>query len=121
MKTSNKSIYILLAVLVLVGCKKFDGSMNVDPNKPSKASATQLIANAEMFLPDMSSSPFGVHYPQYLSNTSFTDNSRYTTINFNFYSWYTGPLMNLETVINSTLDANEGPVANQKAVAKILK
>jgi hypothetical protein len=122
MKRINQSIYILLAVmLVMSSCKKFDGSRNIDPNRPTKASGTQLIANAEMFLPDVSSSPFGVHYPQYLSNTSFTDNSRYTTINFNFYSWYTGPLMNLETVLTSTLDANEGPVVNQVAVAKILK
>lgn len=118
----NISNYILLAGLLLIGgCKKFDGSMNVDPNNPSRASGTQLIANAQLALPDMSSSPYGVHYPQFLSNTSFPDNSRYVTTNFNFYGWYTGPLMNLETVLNSTLDANEGPVVNQKAVAKILK
>jgi len=117
-----KSIYFLFAAMLLMNsCKKFDGHLNVDPNSPTKASGTQLIANAELFLPDMSSSPYGVHYPQYLSNTSFPDNSRYTTINFNFYSWYTGPLMNLETAINSTLDANEGPIVNQIAVAKILK
>ena len=122
MKRINKSIYILFALVVLLsGCEKFDGSLNVDPNRPTKASGTQLIANAEMFLPDMSSSPFGVHYPQHLSNTSFTDNSRYTTVNFNFYGLYTGPLMNLETVLTSTLDANEGPIVNQVAVAKILK
>jgi hypothetical protein len=122
MKRMNKSIYILLAsVMLAVSCKKFDGSMNVDPNKSTKASGTQLIANAERSLPDISSSPYGVHYPQHLSNTSFTDNSRYTTVYFNFYGWYTGPLMDLETVLTSTLDANEGPVVNQIAVAKILK
>jgi len=123
MKKINKSIYSLLIALVLMSsCKKFDGSLNVDPNRPTKASGTQLIASAERSLPDMSSSPFGVHYPQHLSNTSFTDNSRYTTINFNFNGWYTGPLMDLETVITSpSLDANEGPVVNQIAVAKILK
>lgn len=122
MNKMNKSIYILLVATVLMSsCKKFDGTLSVDPNKPTKASGTQLIANSEMFLPDMSSSPYGVHYPQYLSNTSFTDNSRYTTVNFNFYGLYTGPLMNLETVLTSTLDANEGPVVNQVAVAKILK
>lgn len=122
MNKLNKSFYILFAAITFTSsCKKFDGSLNVDPNRPTKASGTQLIANAELFLPDMSSSPFGVHYPQHLSNTSFTDNSRYTTINFNFYSWYTGPLMNLETVLTSPLDANEGPVVNQVAVAKILK
>jgi hypothetical protein len=122
MKRTNKSFsLIVLAIVLLASCKKFDGSMNIDPNRPSKASGTQLIANAQRSLPDMSSSPFGVHYPQHLSNTTFPDNSRYTTINFNFYSWYTGPLMDLETVLNSQLDVNEGPIANQTAVAKILK
>ncbi len=122
MKSIKQPLYILLVAAIAVsGCKKFDGSLNVDPNKPTKASGTQLIANSELFLPDMSSSPYGVHYPQYLSNTSFTDNSRYTTVYFNFYGLYSGPLMNLESVLTSTLDANEGPVVNQVAVAKILK
>jgi hypothetical protein len=122
MTKKNTSLsFLVVAALLAGGCKKFDGSMNIDPNRATKASGTQLIANAELSLPDISSSPFGVHYPQHLSNTSFTDNSRYTTINFNFSGWYTGPLMNLETVLTSPLDANEGPVANQVAVAKILK
>ncbi|MET3113555.1 hypothetical protein AAKU52_001280 [Pedobacter sp. CG_S7] len=118
-----KSLYLfLVTVVVLSGCKKFDESINTDPNNPTKASGTQLIANALLSLPNISSSPYGVHYPQYLSNTSFTDNSRYVTTNFNFYGWYTGPLMNLENVItNSALNASEGPIANQIAVAKILK
>ena len=122
MKKISHLLYISLAIVFAVSCKKFDGSLNIDPNLPTKASGTQLIASAERSLPDISSSPFGVHYPQHLSNTSFPDNSRYTTISFNFSGWYSGPLMDLETVINSTtLDANEGPVVNQLAVAKILK
>lgn len=123
MKTIYKSIFSCsLALLMLGSCTKFDDSINTDPNSPTKASGTQLIANAELFLPGISSSPYGVHYPQYLSNTSFSDNSRYVTVNFNFYGLYTGPLMNLENVINNAnLDASEGPVANQIAVAKILK
>jgi len=121
-----KSIYkaltgLTIGSLLLSSCKKFDGSENIDPNRPAKASGTQLIASAQKSLPDMSSSPFGVHYPQHLSNTTFPDNSRYVTINFNFYGWYTGPLMDLETVLNSPLNANEGPIVNQIAVAKILK
>ena len=112
---------LLSAILLLTNCKKFDGSVTTDPNNPTKASGTQLIADAELTLPTLSSSPYGVHYPQYLSNTSFTDNSRYTTVNFNFYSFYTGPLNDLENVLQAQLDANQGPVANQIAVAKILK
>lgn len=123
MKNICKSLILLgCAVFLFVGCKKFDGSMNIDPNSPAKASGTQLIANAQLYLPGLGSSPYGVHYPQYLSNTSFTDNSRYTTVNFNFYGLYTGPLENLENVINNqSLDANEGAVVNQVAVAKVLK
>ncbi|TCC90301.1 SusD/RagB family nutrient-binding outer membrane lipoprotein [Pedobacter frigiditerrae] len=123
MKTIYKSIFSCSLALVMLGsCTKFDDSINTDPNSPTKASGTQLIANAELSLPGISSSPYGVHYPQYLSNTSFSDNSRYVTVNFNFYGLYTGPLMNLENVINNTnLDASEGPVPNQIAVAKILK
>lgn len=123
MKNKYKSIYIgLLAIIMFASCEKFDKSVNTDPNNPTKASGTQLIANAQLYLPGISSSPYGVHYPQYLSNTSFTDNSRYVTVNFNFSGLYTGPLMNLENVINNAaLDASEGPVVNQIAVAKILK
>lgn len=122
MKSYKKIILAFTTITLVFGsCQKFDGSLNVDPNSPTKASGTQLIANSEFYLPDLSSSPYGVHYPQYLSNTSFTDNSRYTTVNFNFYTLYAGPLMNLEKVINGELNANEGPIANQIAVAKILK
>ncbi|MES2419142.1 MAG: SusD/RagB family nutrient-binding outer membrane lipoprotein [Bacteroidota bacterium] len=123
MKNIIKPIYSLLIAITLLGagCTKFDENINVDPNNPSKVSGTQLIANAQFFLPGISSSAYGVHYPQYLSLTLFPDNARYVGTNFSFSSWYTGPLNNLETVINSTLDANEGPISNQLAVAKILK
>ncbi|RZK46176.1 MAG: SusD/RagB family nutrient-binding outer membrane lipoprotein, partial [Pedobacter sp.] len=122
MKNYIKIPVIFGLLAIFSSCEKFDENTNIDPNNPAKASGTQLIANAQLSLPGLSSSPYGVHYPQYLSNTSFTDNSRYTTINFSFYGFYTGPLANLENVINNpALDANEGPVNSQKAVAKILK
>ncbi|MGC4235645.1 MAG: SusD/RagB family nutrient-binding outer membrane lipoprotein [Niabella sp.] len=119
----NYKTFLLMGIMAIAfaGCKKFDSSYYVDPNNPAKASGTQLIANAALFLPSISSSVYGVHYPQYLSLTQFTDNSRYVATNFSFSSWYTGPLMNLEKVLSNQLDANEGPVENQIAVAKILK
>lgn len=112
------TIWVLLTA---AGCTKFDDKYYVDPNNPSKASGTQLIANAQLFLPSMSSNAYGPLYPQQLSLTTFTDNSRYMTTSFNFADWYTGPLMDLQTALTSPLDANEGPVENQVAVAKVLK
>ena len=126
MKAKNIINYALLAIASqsIISCStKFDDSYYVDPNNPSKASGTQLIANSQYFLPNLSSSVNGVHYPQYLSLTAFTDNTRFVSSNFNFQTWYTGPLNNLENVLRNegTLNAIEGPVANQIAVAKILK
>lgn len=122
MRKINKYILILAAGVCFTGCTKFDDDINTNPNKPAKVSGTQLIANSEMYLPGIANNAYGSLYPQYLANTTYIDDARYTTVNFNFYSWYYGPLMNLESVINSkTLDGNEGPVENQVAVAKILK
>lgn len=122
MKFKQSYFLILAAALSLNSCTKFDDDINTNPNKPSKVSGTQLIANAQFSLPDIANNAYGSLYPQYLSNTTYFDDARYTTVNFNFYTWYYGPLMNLESVINSsTLDASEGPIENQVAVAKVLK
>ncbi len=109
-------------MLLLVSCTKFQDDINVNPNLPSTASNTQLIANAELYLPGLSSSPQGEYYAQYLAETEYPNLSLYNQVNFGFYDLYAGPLMNLETVLTSgKYDGNEGPVANQIAVAKILK
>lgn len=125
-----KQLYIgLVAILALMatGCNKFDDDINKDPNFPEKASATQLIASAQQSLPNLGSafdknaSPYGIHYPQYISGTSFTENSRYNTVNFNFYPIYAGPLMDLTEAIRMANNPNEGPIPNQIAVATVLK
>jgi len=123
MKIFNKTTLVIASALVVLsnGCKKFDSSLSADPNNPSTLSSVQLIANAEFSLPEISSSPYGVHYAQYLSLTAFTDNSRFVSTNFNFYGWYAGPLKNLEDAIANAKNLSDGPIANQKAVAKILK
>ncbi|MBO9151413.1 SusD/RagB family nutrient-binding outer membrane lipoprotein [Chitinophaga sp. GCM10012297] len=108
-------------VFIFGACNKF-GDINVNPNLPSQASNTQLIANAELYLPVLQESPQGEYNAQYLSETQYPNLSLYNQVSASFYGIYQGPLMNLETVINSKqLDAKEGPIANQLAVAKILK
>jgi len=118
----NSYLIILLSCFCLGSCDKFDDEINTNPNLPSEASGTQLIANAELFLPGLSSSPQGEFMAQYLAETQYVGASLYPEESTSFYGLYQGPLKNLETVLTSDeLSANQGPIANQKAVAKILK
>jgi len=118
-----KNIYgLLLAGLFLGSCNKFDDDINVNPNLPNQASGTQLIANAELSLPSLSSSPTGEFLAQFLSETQYPGGSLYPEGGTSFYSLYQGPLVNLETALHSNdLSVTEGPINNQLAVAKILK
>jgi hypothetical protein len=114
--------YLLLATVLFTGCRKFDNDINVDPNLPSQASGTQLIANAQLFLPSLSSSPQGEFMAQYLAETQYPGASQYPEGETSFYGLYQGPLMNLEAVLTAkNLTTLDGPIANQLAVAKILK
>jgi hypothetical protein len=117
----NKLLLPIL-LLLLAGCSKFDSNINVDPNLPSQASGTQLIANAMLSLPGLSSSPQGEFMAQYLAETQYPGASQYPEGETSFYGLYQGPLMNLEAVLTSNrLTTLDGPIANQLAVARILK
>ena len=117
----NKYFILLCSVIALAGCNKFKDDINRNPNLPSTASGTQLIANAQLSLPTLSSNPVGEFHAQYLAETQYPGGSLYPEGGTSFYSLYQGPLMNLEVVLNSELSGVEGPVANQRAVAMILK
>lgn len=117
-----KKIIIAFSVIIIFGsCNKFSDSVNTDTNNPNVASNMQLITNAAFSLPAVSSSPQGEYYAQFLSETQYPNQSLYNQANFNFYSWYTGPLMNLQAVIDRETGNEVWPVNNQLAIAKILK
>ncbi len=113
-----KRTFIAVAVLLLFsncGIVDIDENLNRSPNSPSEASAPQLMANAMLSLPGLSSSPNGNFMGQYLSETTYVLESLYPDGSTSFYGWYQGPLINLQTVLEtSTVD-------NQLAVSKILK
>ena len=119
----KKFIMMLCCGALSMSCSNFDEDININPNIPSEASGTQLIANAQLSLPGLSSSPQGEFLAQYLAETQYVGVSLYPQESTNFYGWYEGPLANLEAVLDSEEDLSgaEGPVANQIAVAKILK
>ena len=116
-----KKIYILILAGVTFGsCNKFDEDINTNTNLPSQASAAQLLGNAMLSLPGLSSSPQGEFMAQYLAETQYVGASQYPDGSTSFYGWYQGPLMNIETVLTSS-KLSIMPTANQLAVAKILK
>jgi hypothetical protein len=119
----RKLLYILLiGAAGITGCNKFADDINISPNNPSVASGTQLIANAQLSLSTLHASPAGEFAAQYLSETQYPTASLYPEGGTSFYGLYYGPLMNLQTVLNSTsLSTLDGPINNQLAVAKILK
>src|SRR5690625_776507 len=115
-----KKLLLSTALIVLVvfgGCDlvEFDDDINTNPNLPSEASAPQLIANAVLSLPSLSSSPEGEFMAQYLSETQYVGASLYPEGGNSFYWLYEGPLINLQTAIE------KAQTGNQSAVAKILK
>lgn len=133
----RKSINKVFAVLVLsaaylTGCGDF-GDMNVDPNRPSTPLTSSLLANAERGLTAPAAGSIvgdatTVLYVQHIAEKQYTEASRYQTNFFNFNPLYSGPLFDLQTIIDLNSDeATRGDVlaagsnANQIAVARILK
>lgn len=119
-----KKAYILFLIsgFLLGSCSDFDEDINKNPNLPNQASGTQLIANAQLSLPGLASSPKGSAMAQYLAETQYVGLTLYPQESTSFYGYYQGPLENLQTVLDAEdLNAADGPIDNQLAVAKILK
>jgi hypothetical protein len=111
----KKSIILLTGILLIGACNEFDEDINKNPNQPSQASGSQLLASAMLSLPGLSSSPQGEFMAQYLAETQYVTASLYPQTSTSFYGLYQGPLANIETVLN-TSKAN-----NELIVAKVLK
>lgn len=110
-------LFITVIAFTFSSCDiaSFDEEINQNPNLPSEAAPSQLIANAMLSLPSLSSSPQGEYNAQFLSEIIYIDDSLYPESTSSFYWLYQGPLMNLQMAIDNTNNANEA------AVAKMLK
>ena len=142
------SLYIksimLLGVLFVASCGEFASDINVDPNNPSKPNTAAMLTGVLRNISGTSNNA-GVSvtsglaggtsgivvanlYVQYHSEKQYTDASRYIDVNFDFNGWYSGPLMDLQAIINLNSNAAtkgtvlaSGSTNNQIAVARILK
>ncbi len=114
-----KKLILSLTVIALVvsSCDvlSFDDDINKNPNSPSEAQPSQLIANAMLSLSGLSSSPQAQYNAQYLSEIIYVDESLYPQSSTSFYWMFEGPLINLQTAIDNSNNPNE------IAVARILK
>ena len=129
MKTQIQKIIGLLTIssLLFVSCETVDfGDENLNPNRVSKANTGALITNAMRSIPGLVSNVNPLLLVQHVSEITYNDSSCYETIQWNFDGYYTGPLMDLQTVINlNTTDpasyTSSGSTGMQMGVAHLLQ
>ncbi len=119
----------------LTACTDNFEEINTNPNNPVTVPTSYLITQAERGLVDLvlgegfaGIGTYGSHYIQHLSQTQYTDVTRYDDVRSSFYGFYTGGLEDLENVVllntqEETKDvvSASGPNANQIALAKIMQ
>ncbi|HEV7332002.1 MAG TPA: SusD/RagB family nutrient-binding outer membrane lipoprotein [Flavisolibacter sp.] len=126
-----KKIFIIAAAgILMAGCNKFK-DMNVSPTLLTSASTKGLLTNAQQAMSDLmlgntAASRLPALYIQHLAEGPYPGPSLYSDRNLSFAGWYTGPLYDLQTIINYNLEANKAAIGNgskdnQIAVARIMK
>ncbi|HEV9035916.1 MAG TPA: SusD/RagB family nutrient-binding outer membrane lipoprotein [Puia sp.] len=122
MRTKFIIIAAFIASAAVPGCKKFPADINVSPNSPTTASNAQLLTSAINYIPVVIEGISGALYTQQWAEKPYTDDSRYISVNFDFYGIYAGPLENLQTILgNKSYNITEGSKNNQLAAARILR
>jgi hypothetical protein len=135
MKIVKYKSRILAAILGLTiiagpGCKKIDefGDINQNPGRTTEPITSALLTNVLAGIGGTAANTRGGLYAQLFSETQYTETSLYAEPKVDFDGTYSGPLMDLQKIINYNSDpetaekaALYGNNANQIAVARILK
>ena len=142
-KTIKSLLATLTASILLVGCESYDfGNTGVDDNNPAIPISSSLLTGAQSKLVgtvSLSGTATPSLYVQHLSQTQYTEESRYQTINFNWnvtgsgdgfdgtVNMYNKIFPNLLSIIdlNTNPSTKDGAAAygsnnNQIAVAKLM-
>lgn len=122
-----KKIFILIAVIAtLQSCNKF-GDTNVNPTLLTRASTKALLTNSQQAIKSLIfTNRYANFYIQHLAEGPYPGSSLYNDKNVSFGSFYTGPLYNLQTIINynnagDPAAVGNGSKNNQIAAARIMK
>lgn len=135
--TFFKSIMLLAAgsfLMLSTGCSKLETfDPEVDPNGASSPNPAGLLVSAESWIGNVIGgvATGGVRagiYAQYFSETQYTDVSLYSEPKVEMSATFSGPLADLQKIINLNTDegtkaaaAAFGSNGNQLGIAKILK
>ncbi len=103
--------------VVFSACNKLEdfGDTNINPNGTTIPNAAALLTNVEAGVGNYGFQTRPGLYAQYFSETQYTDASLYSLPQIDFVGTYTGPLEDLQNIINLNT------TKSQTAVAMILK
>jgi len=128
-KTLASASLFALAIMG-TGCAKISefGDLNTNPNGISAPITSALLTNVLAGIGGPATSLRSITYCQYTSENQYTETSLYALPQIDNAGFYTGPLNDLQTIINYNSDpktagiaAANGSNANQIAIARILK
>jgi hypothetical protein len=118
----------ILLTFFLFSCTDNFEEINTDPNNPTVVPTSYLITGAQRGILNRNFNTAGMLYTQQWSETLFTGGSRYAVTEASFESFYAGPLLDLQHIIDLNTDdktkdaaAFSGANENQIAICRILK
>lgn len=137
-KLLNSVLVFFIAGVAFTSCKKITNDINISPNQPANLSTGYALSSAIQYIGGTTGSGAttninsyaGELYSQYLSETLYTNESRFVLAQYDYQGYYTGPLNDLKQVIDFNTNDNTkslattlkfGSNANQIASARILK
>ena len=130
---SIKNIAALSLITLVIGgagCAKIDqfGTTNDNPNGITTPVTSALLTNVLSQLGNFGTNNRTLLYPQLIAENQYTDASLYSLPQLEMGGTYSGPLQDLQTIIDYNSDpktagiaAANGSNANQVAIARILK
>lgn len=126
MKTIIKNILLLLPIVFVLSCSKFE-EINTDPARASETLPEYLLSNAQKSAADDIYNKYynarqGMQLAQYWTGTDKTGESRYLFIDDGLWSnLYSGPLADLKEIERYYSDNPESENKHMTAVVEILK
>ncbi|MBD1386522.1 SusD/RagB family nutrient-binding outer membrane lipoprotein [Mucilaginibacter rigui] len=137
-KFLNRLLLAFIAGTLITSCKKITDDINVNPNQPASVSTGYMFSSALQFLGGTGggnattniNSAAGELYSQYLAETFYNNESRFALAQYDYQPYYTGPLLDLNTVIETNTNpatkdkvttTQFGSNASQIAAARILR